>query len=171
MASGSAVAMGTVLVVEDDALIRDAVVELLEYEGFEAVAAGDGAQALRWLRRGEVAPAIILLDLMMPVMDGWQFRAALLADPELAAIPVLVMSASDPEGVAADAVIAKPFDARSLLDAIGRLARSGSPDERGPAGDRQRDPGGEPIPDRQGGGVSPGAAASGRWRIATEFMQ
>ncbi len=117
--------VGTVLVVEDDALIREAVVELLECEGFEAVAAWNGADALRRLRRHEIAPALILLDLMMPVMNGWQFRAAQLADPELAAIPVVVMSASDPEGVAADAVIEKPFEVQALLDAIARLARRG----------------------------------------------
>ncbi len=117
--------VGTVLVVEDDDFIRDAVVELLAFEGVEAVAVGDGAEALLRLRRREVLPALILLDLMMPVMNGWQFRAAQLADPELASIPVVVMSASDPEGVQADAVLAKPFEARVLLDAVARLARCG----------------------------------------------
>ncbi len=117
--------VGTVLVVEDDALIRDAVVELLAFEGVEAVAAGNGAEALAQLRRREVAPALILLDLMMPVMNGWQFRAAQLADPDLAAIPVVVMSASDPDGLQADAVLEKPFEASVLLDAVARVARRG----------------------------------------------
>ncbi len=112
---------GTVMVVEDDALIRDAVLELLSFEGFDAVGARDGADALLLLRRGTVAPAVILLDLMMPRMNGWQFRAAQLADPALARIPVVVMSASDPDGVAADAVIGKPFDAAALIGLLARL--------------------------------------------------
>ncbi len=126
-------AQGMVLVVDDDALIRDAVMELLAFEGFVAVGASNGEEALARLRRDEVAPALILLDLMMPVMDGWQFRAAQLADPDLARIPVVVMSASDPAGVAADALIAKPFEVGALLATIARVTcgayapRAGTP--------------------------------------------
>jgi CheY-like chemotaxis protein len=111
----------TVMVVEDDAFIRDAVVEILAEEGFEAVGVRNGRDALRRLRRSKVRPSLILLDLMMPVMNGWQFRSEQLRDPALAAIPVLVMSASDPEGVCADGHLAKPFEIGALLHEVARL--------------------------------------------------
>ncbi len=138
----------TVMVVEDDALIRDAVVEILATEGFDPIAAGDGQEALARLRHDKLSPALILLDLMMPVMNGWEFRAAQLADPELAAIPVVVMSASDPEGVRADALVPKPFDVAALLAAISRVT-AGRADQGGACADR----------------------SSATCRSATEFMQ
>jgi CheY-like chemotaxis protein len=82
---------GTVLLVEDDADIRQDLAELLADEGWKVVTAADGAQALRLLRDG-LRPALIILDLMMPVMNGWDFRAAQLADPHLAKIPVVIVS-------------------------------------------------------------------------------
>jgi CheY-like chemotaxis protein len=111
----------TVLVVEDDVVIRDLVVQVLGSEGFEAVPAGNGAEALRRLR-GSVHPAVILLDLMMPVMNGWQFRAEQLRDPALADIPVVVMSAADDGGIPADGHVHKPFEIDALLDAVARFA-------------------------------------------------
>jgi len=121
----------TVLVVEDDACIRDLVLELLGGEGWKVVGAGNGEEALRRLREGPVRPELILLDLMMPVMDGWQFRAEQLRDPTLAQIPVVLMSAS-PEEVAAevsvDDRVPKPFDIDALLRAVTRhVSRSPAP--------------------------------------------
>ena len=81
-----------ILVVEDDADVREAIVSGLEHAGFEVVAAADGKMALDLLRHG-IVPRAIILDLMMPVMDGWEFRRHQLADPTLAAIPVIVLSA------------------------------------------------------------------------------
>lgn len=139
----------TVMVVEDDAAIRDAILEILESEGYEPFAVRNGAEALAVLRRGWVEPALILLDLMMPVMDGWQFREAQLRDPALAAIPVIVMSASDPAGISADARVTKPIELDLLLATIARVA----------------------TPDRDHGpGCTPGVV-SGTCRSATEFMQ
>jgi CheY-like chemotaxis protein len=83
----------TVLIVEDDVDVRDALMETLTDCGYVPVAAANGREALDLLRARTSQPSLILLDIMMPVMDGRQFRAAQLEDPELAAIPVVVLSA------------------------------------------------------------------------------
>jgi two-component system, OmpR family, response regulator CpxR len=100
----------TVLVVEDDVDIRQALVEILEDQGFETLGARDGADALDILSRATDLPCVILLDLMMPVMDGAAFREAQRNDPRIASIPVVVLSAyRDVERHAA------PLDAVSVL--------------------------------------------------------
>jgi CheY-like chemotaxis protein len=81
-----------VLVVDDDVEIRESLIELLQERGYEAYGASDGQEGLEVLRNRKPWH-LILLDLMMPVMDGWTMRKAQLADPDLAAIPVVVMSA------------------------------------------------------------------------------
>ncbi|HVY47095.1 MAG TPA: response regulator [Minicystis sp.] len=81
-----------VLIVEDDRDIRQAFAQTLAEEGYASAQARHGREALDMLRRG-TAPRLILLDLMMPVMDGWQFRAEQRGDPDLATIPVVVVSA------------------------------------------------------------------------------
>lgn len=83
----------TVLLVNDDPDASDALGCLLEYEGYRVESAEDGRQALQKLKAG-LDPSIILLDLIMPVMDGYQFRAEQLKDGALAAIPVIVFSAA-----------------------------------------------------------------------------
>src|SRR4051794_1739513 len=83
----------TVLVVEDDVDVREALVEALGDHGYVLQAAGNGREALELLRGGASRPCLILLDLMMPQMDGRQFRVAQLEDPELSTIPVIVLSA------------------------------------------------------------------------------
>ncbi len=80
-----------VLLVEDDDGTREGLAELLEIEGFAVEPAADGEEALARLRSG-AAPCIILLDLMMPRMDGMQFREAQLADGRFATIPVVILS-------------------------------------------------------------------------------
>src|SRR6476661_1385409 len=86
-----------VLVVEDDDDTRDSLQELLGNEGYAVLAAANGAAALSLLRaapRARTPPCdLVILDLMMPVMNGWDFRARQRADPTLAGIPVLLMSA------------------------------------------------------------------------------
>ena len=136
-----------VLVVDDDKDIRDLLSEALAGEGYSVVAARHGAEALERLRcrRADV----ILLDLMMPVMDGWQFREAQLRDPALAGIPVVVMSASDPAGISADARITKPVELDLLLATIERVARLA----------------------QDHGSVCTAGVVSGTCRSATEFMQ
>jgi CheY-like chemotaxis protein len=115
-----------ILVVEDDTAIRQTVAELLEDEGYAVSCAANGADALAQLDAGCV-PSLILLDLSMPVMDGWTFRSTQRSDPRLAAIPTVVVSASHGadarslESLAPDAFLQKPFDLDRLIDTVERL--------------------------------------------------
>ena len=111
-----------VLVVDDDADIRDATVAMFEQEGYLAIGAEDGRDAMDMLKAGMIRPCAILLDLRMPRMDGWAFRAAQICDPVLASIPVIVLSAEDrlnvnaaAESMRALAGISKPIDWDELL--------------------------------------------------------
>ena len=112
----------TVMVVEDDESVRELVMEILGGGGFTAVGVGNGEEALRHLRQAQRHPALILLDLMMPVMDGRRFRIEQLKDPSLARIPVVVMSACDDEAVPAEGRVGKPFEIQALLGEVSRLA-------------------------------------------------
>ena len=113
-----------VLVVDDERDIRDAAVMLLRSDGYTAVAAENGQEALGLLRSGAIHPRLIILDLKMPVMDGFAFRAAQLSDPELAPIPVVVLSADGPrvpeaaERMHAAAAVEKPVDGDELLRVV-----------------------------------------------------
>ena len=82
-----------ILVVEDDKNLRDTLSDALSLEGYEVVCAEHGEAALQYLRMG-ARPCLILLDLMMPVMDGWTLRREILKDESLADIPVVVMTAA-----------------------------------------------------------------------------
>ncbi len=116
---------GEVMVVEDDFSIRDILRELLEEEGYRVVWAADGREALARLKAARRPPSLILLDLMMPVMDGWEFRLAQQRDPELARIPVVVISADHalPQKIsqlAVEGYLPKPFELATLLDTVQR---------------------------------------------------
>jgi CheY-like chemotaxis protein len=93
---------------------------VLEWEGYRVACAGDGLEALDFLRDGR-RPSLILLDVMLPVLDGWQFLQERQRDPALADVPVVVVSALDafdcPE---AAAHVRKPFAAEELLEAVRR---------------------------------------------------
>jgi signal transduction histidine kinase len=113
----------TVLVVEDDLDIREAMGNLLSLEGFEVRGATNGREALEWLHVSP-RPDLIVLDLMMPVMDGWQFRVMQKDDPSLSTIPVLALSAdatAKAAAIDADAYLKKPVDPETLVDTIDRL--------------------------------------------------
>jgi CheY-like chemotaxis protein len=119
--------MARILVVDDEAFIRLYLEEVLVDEGHDVRSASDGAEALRLLREGEPSPDLILLDLMMPGMNGWEFRKEQAADPGLAGIPVVVVSgAGDVQAEAArlgvQGYLAKPFFPEMLLAAIAALA-------------------------------------------------
>lgn len=110
----------TVFVVEDDVDTRDMLKQFLELEGFHVELAANGQQALERLHAG-VHPCVILLDLMMPVMDGWQFRQQQALDGDLAAIPVIVVSAVGRHRVSdiqANAYLTKPVDLDQLLQQV-----------------------------------------------------
>ncbi len=112
-----------ILLVEDDLSIRDALKGLLEEEGYGITTAENGRQALDALR-DQAVPDLIVLDLRMPVMDGWQFRAAQKNDPAVASIPVIALSADGSAKAAAidaQAYLRKPVSMDALLDAIGRI--------------------------------------------------
>ena len=106
------------MVVDDDPDIRDSLREVLEDEGYEVATVGNGREALDYLKQASPRPCVILLDLMMPVMDGWQFRRQQVLDAELADIPVIVVSAAGKEriaGIDADGYLSKPVDLEQLL--------------------------------------------------------
>jgi CheY-like chemotaxis protein len=112
----------TVLIVEDDAAIREALSLILAGEGFVVLGAANGQEALGLLRSGP-HPNLILLDLMMPIMDGWQFRREQTQDAALSAIPVVVLSA-DGNGqqkaaaLRAAGYLQKPVEVETLLETI-----------------------------------------------------
>jgi CheY-like chemotaxis protein len=114
-----------ILVVEDDADIREAMTECLAFEGYDAEGAANGALALAALRT--VRYDAIVLDLMMPVMTGREVLAHLSADPSLAAIPVVVCTALRDADVYAlgTARLFKPFEVSELLGAVRRLVDPG----------------------------------------------
>jgi len=108
---------GTVFIVEDDVDTREMLEHFLETEGYAVETAANGKIALERLAGG-VRPAVILLDLMMPVMDGWQFRRAQVRDSSLARIPVIVVSAAGRDRVTqidADDFLSKPVNLDELL--------------------------------------------------------
>jgi CheY-like chemotaxis protein len=116
--------MKRVLIVEDDADLRDMMAMLLHLEGFETVAAANGALALQLL---DVRLDAIVLDLMMPVMDGWEFRRRQLSHPKAADIPVIVVSAVNPlrQGgtVPCAAHLSKPVDFDRLIRTLAAVCR------------------------------------------------
>ncbi len=115
-----------VLLVEDDISIRETLKDVCEAEGYIVFMASNGAEALRKL---EVIPkpCLILCDLMMPVMNGWDFLDRLSADQDFAVVPVVVMSAVSPEGIRRRVkAIRKPFDIEAIIGTI-REACGGCP--------------------------------------------
>ncbi len=124
-----------ILIVEDDASIGDVLRDVLEERGYRVLLAENGRVALERLRH--CTPRLVLLDLAMPVMDGWECRRALQRDPALARVPVVVLSAEQglEQGLAALAVhgfLAKPFALGSLLATVSRFCApprdAGAPD-------------------------------------------
>jgi CheY-like chemotaxis protein len=111
-----------VLVVEDDGDVREALVFLLEDAGMHAIGATDGLDALERIEAG-FEPSLILLDLMMPVMDGERFLRIRKSDPRLAQIPVIVVSAMqkmrvDPEDLRISEIIPKPVDPQRVIESV-----------------------------------------------------
>jgi CheY-like chemotaxis protein len=116
----------TVLVVEDDQEVRDAIAEVLEDCEYKALPASNGAEALERLRTAEPRPCVILLDVMMPTMDGWAFRAVQRRDPAMKDIPVVLLSAhTDVKSAAAQMQVAgflpKPVAIDKLLATVERF--------------------------------------------------
>jgi two-component system, chemotaxis family, chemotaxis protein CheY len=118
-----------ILVVDDDPDIIEALSEILEAEGFEIRRARNGKEALERLEPDP--PQLILLDLMMPVMDGWEFAQRMRQRPTFSGIPIIVLSADRNVGskaldIGAVGHLAKPFELNDLLEMV-RRALKGSP--------------------------------------------
>ncbi len=119
-----------VLVVEDDAIVRPILAELLEAAGYRPVTAEHGREALERLRAG-LRPDCILLDWLMPVMDGAQFLAAAQAEPGIAALPVVILSGADSEDDArlvesGAPCLSKPIDLRLLVQTLEQVCGPGT---------------------------------------------
>ena len=113
----------TVLVVDDDSGVRDLLTRSLSFEGFDVMEAANGQDALTQLRTGR-RPGVIVLDLRMPVMDGWAFRVAQRADPRIARIPVVILSGADAhrfQEIEAVAALEKPVSLSQLADCLHRI--------------------------------------------------
>ena len=113
------------LVVDDDVELCESLADALTDAGYDPVTAGDGARALA-LSHDMPAPQLILLDLMMPEMNGWEFREVQLRDQSVKDIPVVVMTASRDllrHPVDADAFLFKPFTLDDLLEQVQRVVR------------------------------------------------
>jgi CheY-like chemotaxis protein len=111
-----------ILVVDDDQDIRDSLREVLEDEGYQVACVANGREALDYLKTASPRPCVILLDLMMPVMDGWQFRREQKQDPAIADIPLVVITATGKRQVLIDAadLVMKPLDLNRLFETIER---------------------------------------------------
>lgn len=114
----------TVLIVDDAAVLRDAYSVFLETRGYSVVTACDGREAMTALEQG-LRPDLILLDLSMPTMTGWEFRDAQRADPELDRIPVIVLSAEEVSREEIDklgccGILRKPSPAETITAALDR---------------------------------------------------
>jgi CheY-like chemotaxis protein len=112
-----------ILIVEDDADVREDLADLLRHKGYEVTTAANGRDAHDGIQGLAGRPDLILLDLMMPVMDGWQFRALQLQDPALATIPVVILSGAgdvrrEAAALGAAGYVKKPFKLNVLLSAI-----------------------------------------------------
>lgn len=122
--------IGNVLIVEDDPDTRDMLAALLAMEGFHAVGAEDGLEALHLLRtvrhRAPQTPCLVLLDLKMPRLGGHEFRRAQLGDPTVASVPVAVMSGAvdieqRAQALGAVATVTKPIDVDLLMNVVRRF--------------------------------------------------
>lgn len=120
----------TILLVEDDLAIREGVEECLEGEGYAVVTASHGREALDRIER-DGPPALVLLDLVMPVMDGARLVAELRGRHLLRGVPIVLMTAAiggNPARLpAVEAVLTKPFDLDDLIRTVARLTRASGP--------------------------------------------
>jgi CheY-like chemotaxis protein len=117
-----------ILVVDDDRVIQQLLVVNLELEGYEVDVASDGEQALERVKAGR--PALVLLDIMMPKLDGWEVCRRIKQDPDLKDTPIIFLSARAQEmdvrrgyATGVDAYLTKPFDPVELLDLVERVLR------------------------------------------------
>jgi CheY-like chemotaxis protein len=117
-----------ILLAEDDDDLREAMLETLEEAGYAVFAVSNGRDALSWLHEAPRLPALILLDLMMPVMDGWQFRELQRVDPRASKVPVVVLSAMGTHPtIEAVESLKKPTKVAPLLELVARFCGPRTP--------------------------------------------
>jgi two-component system chemotaxis response regulator CheY len=119
-----------VLVVDDDTDIRESISHLLEFEGYKIAMASNGVEGFAQLK--EKRPSLILLDLMMPVMDGWQFKTQLDSNPEFNGIPIVVVSADGnirekSESIGVSEFLTKPIEIEHLLKIVEKYCAGQGP--------------------------------------------
>jgi len=122
-----------IAVVEDDTDIREHLAEVLKARGFKVVEARHGAEAIEAIRNRGVRPTLMVLDLMMPVMDGWTLLQQQPGERLLADVPVVVVSAYEPPKplpATVHAVFRKPFPLRALLETVRHLCADLEPPRR-----------------------------------------
>jgi two-component system chemotaxis response regulator CheY len=117
------VATGRVLIVEDDTDIRETVCEVLTELGFVVDTQANGREAMDWLRASPAnRPDVVVLDLLMPVMDGYEFIDAVRSDPSLSKLPIVLSTAvrplQDDSPISGIAIVRKPYELEELLSAI-----------------------------------------------------
>jgi CheY-like chemotaxis protein len=123
-----------ILIVDDDQAIRDVVTDILEMSDYRVKTASNGAEALETIRADR--PAAVLLDLMMPVMNGWEFLQRYKCEMPAVPVPVVIMSAArDASAVAgqlgAQAFLSKPFEIEAILAIVERVAGGATPTNGG----------------------------------------
>ena len=120
---------GLILIVDDDVAIRQAATDILSDEGYQVVTANNGREALDFLRSSVVRPALILLDLSMPEMDGWAFRNEQKHDPLLQSIPIVVFTTqerlTDALRMASADFVPKPVNFERLIATVSRFCQPG----------------------------------------------
>jgi two-component system, chemotaxis family, chemotaxis protein CheY len=122
-----------ILLVEDDQDAREVFAAVLSEAGYQVATCEHGAEALKYLRGGQALPRVILLDLMMPVMNGWQFNEELRKDPKLSSIPVVVFSAhGDLPPIQAVDHLRKPVQMDRLLATVSKFCGPGVSAENHP---------------------------------------
>jgi CheY-like chemotaxis protein len=117
-----------ILVVDDDEAVLEALADFLVVSGYQVACATNGARALDYLRNNP-PPALVVHDLVMPIMDGWRLRKEMKKDSALAKLPVVVISAvAEISEIDAEAVLVKPFDIAQFLAIVSRLTHSSDGD-------------------------------------------
>jgi CheY-like chemotaxis protein len=120
-----------ILLAEDDDSLRASITEVLDSEGYEIIATPNGAAALQKIRAGSRRPDLILLDLRMPILNGWEFLAVREGDPVLLLIPVIVISGDDerprPE-LGPVVYVSKPIESAKLIQAVAEVLEESMPD-------------------------------------------
>ena len=109
-----------VLIIDDDEAVRQSMLDVLEIQGYRPVCAADGTEAIERLNTADSAPCVILLDMMMPGMNGWQFLDYQRSSEKFAHIPVIVCTAlsATAKSIKPSAIVSKPVDRDTLLRAV-----------------------------------------------------